>query len=76
MIKLEFSIDEVNQIMAALGNMPYVQVAALVDKIKSLHKQLGVPADKKIPAKMLNKAAKAPGKLGQRARLAKTLRGF
>ena len=35
MIKLEFSIDEVNQIMAALGNMPYVQVAALVDKIKS-----------------------------------------
>jgi hypothetical protein len=25
---------------------------------------------------MLNKAAKAPGKLGQRARLAKTLRGF
>ena len=35
MIKLEFSIDEVNQIMAALGNMPYVQVTALVDKIKS-----------------------------------------
>ena len=35
MIKLEFSIDEVNQIMAALGNMPYVQVVALVDKIKS-----------------------------------------
>ena len=35
MIKLEFSIDEVNQIMAALGNMPYVQVAALIDKIKS-----------------------------------------
>jgi len=35
MIQLQFSIDEVNQIMAALGNMPYVQVAALVDKIKS-----------------------------------------
>lgn len=42
----------------------------------SLKKQLGVPAEKKIPAKTLNKAAKAPGKLGQRARLAKTLRGF
>jgi hypothetical protein len=31
---------------------------------------------KTIPAKKLAKAAKAPGKLGQRARLAKTLRGF
>ena len=47
-----------------------------VKKPGALHKQLGVPADKKIPAKVLNKAAKAPGKLGQRARLAKTLRGF
>ena len=47
-----------------------------VKKPGALHKQLGVPADKKIPAKMLNKAAKAPGKLGQRARLAKTFRGF
>ena len=28
---------------------------------------------KKIPLKKLNKAAKAPGKLGQRARFAKTL---
>ena len=42
----------------------------------SLKKSFGVPADKKIPAKTLNKAAKATGKLGQRARLAKTLRGF
>jgi hypothetical protein len=47
-----------------------------VKKPGALHKQLGVPSDKKIPSKMLNKAAKAPGKLGQRARLAKTLRGF
>ena len=42
----------------------------------ALKKEIGVAADKKIPAKTLNKAAKAPGKLGQRARLAKTLRGF
>lgn len=42
----------------------------------ALHKQLGVPAEKKIPAKKLEAAAKKPGKLGQRARLAKTLRGF
>ena len=39
----------------------------------ALHKQLGVPAGEKIPAKKLAKAAKAPGKLGQRARLAETL---
>ena len=47
-----------------------------ISKPGALHKQLGVPSDKKIPAKTLAKAAKAPGKLGQRARLAKTLRGF
>lgn len=47
-----------------------------ISKPGALHKQLGVPEGKKIPAKTLNKAAKAPGKLGQRARLAKTLRGF
>lgn len=47
-----------------------------IKKPGALHKALGVPADKKIPAKALNKAAKASGKLGQRARLAKTLKGF
>ncbi len=47
-----------------------------IKKPGALHKALGVPADKKIPAKVLNKAAKASGKLGQRARLAKTLKGF
>jgi len=39
----------------------------------ALHRQLGVPRGQKIPAAMLEKAAKAPGKLGQRARLAQTL---
>ena len=42
----------------------------------ALHKQLGVPMGKTIPAKKLAKAAKAPGKLGQRARLAETLKGL
>jgi hypothetical protein len=42
----------------------------------ALHKQLGVPAGQKIPAKKLAAAAKKPGKLGQRARLAQTLKGF
>lgn len=44
-----------------------------VKKPGALRKQLGVPEGKKIPAKKLAKAAKAPGKLGQRARLAQTL---
>ena len=42
----------------------------------ALKKSLHVPMDKTIPAKKLEKAAKASGKPGQRARLAKTLRGF
>jgi hypothetical protein len=42
----------------------------------ALHKQLGVPAGQKIPAKKLAAAAKKPGKLGQRARLAQTLKKF
>lgn len=42
----------------------------------SLHKELKVPMGKKIPEKKLEKAAKAPGKLGQRARLAETLKGL
>jgi len=39
----------------------------------ALHKQLKVPAGQKIPAKKLTSAAKKPGKVGQRARLAQTL---
>ena len=42
----------------------------------ALREELGVPEGKKIPAKKLAKAAKAPGKLGQRARLAETLKGL
>lgn len=47
-----------------------------IKKPGALKAQLGVSEEKKIPAKKLEAAAKKPGKLGQRARLAKTLRGF
>lgn len=47
-----------------------------IKKPGALHKELGVPAGKKIPAAKLNAAAKKPGKEGQRARLAKTLKGM
>lgn len=39
----------------------------------ALHKELGVPKDKKIPKKKLDAAAKKPGVEGKRARLAETL---
>ena len=47
-----------------------------IKKPGALHKQLGVPEGKKIPTKKLAAAAKKPGKLGQRARLAETLKGM
>jgi hypothetical protein len=42
----------------------------------ALHKEMGVPQGKKIPQKKLQSAAKKPGLLGKRARLAETLKGF
>ena len=47
-----------------------------IKKPGALHKELGVPAGKKIPTKKLAAAAKKPGKIGQRARLAETLKGL
>lgn len=44
-----------------------------IKKPGALKKSLGVKKGEKIPAKKLEAAAKKPGKLGQRARLAKTL---
>lgn len=49
-------------------------IAGAISKPGALRSQLGVKGDKTIPAKTLAKAAKAPGKLGQRARLAQTLK--
>ena len=45
-----------------------------IKKPGALRKELGVKAGKTIPAKELAKAAKEPGKTGQRARLAQTLK--
>lgn len=47
-----------------------------IKKPGALKSALGVKAGKTIPASKLAKAAKEPGKMGQRARLAKTLRGL
>jgi len=47
-----------------------------IEKPGALSKQLGVPEDENIPAEKLAAAAKKGGKLGKRARLAMTLKGF
>ena len=44
-----------------------------IKKPGALHEQMGIPKGQKIPSKKLAAAAKKPGKLGQRARLAETL---
>lgn len=45
-----------------------------IKKKGSLRKSLGVKKGEKIPEKKLNAAAKKGGKMGKRARLAKTLK--
>ena len=47
-----------------------------IKKPGALKKELGVKADKKIPSSKLAAATKKPGKLGKRAVLAETLKGF
>jgi hypothetical protein len=47
-----------------------------IKKPGALRSSLGVKKGQKIPVKKLAAAAKKPGKMGQRARLAQTLRGF
>ncbi len=51
-------------------------IKGAIKKPGSLRKTLGVKPGKKIPAGKLAAAAKKPGKTGQRARLAKTLKRF
>lgn len=47
-----------------------------IKKPGALRASLGVKKGEKIPAKKLETAAKKPGKMGQRARLAQTLKGM
>ena len=51
-------------------------IQSAIKRPGALKKSLGVPMDKPIPAAKLEKASKAPGKMGQRARLAMTLKGM
>lgn len=51
-------------------------IAQAIRKPGALRKSLGIKKGEKIPASTLKKAAKKKGKMGQRARLAITLKGF
>jgi hypothetical protein len=51
-------------------------IADAIKKPGVLKKSMGVKKGEKIPAGKLAAAAKKPGKMGQRARLAQTLKGF
>ena len=54
----------------------WIQEALKPSTKGALRKSLGVKEGQNIPAGKLAKAAKAPGKMGQRARLAQTLKGL
>jgi hypothetical protein len=51
-------------------------IAGAIKRPGQLHRDLGVPQGEKIPASKINAAAKRDDKTGQRARLAKTLKGM
>jgi hypothetical protein len=51
-------------------------IAGAIKKPGALKAELGVKKGEKIPAKKLAAATKKPGKMGQRARLAETLKGM
>lgn len=51
-------------------------IKGAVKKPGQLHRDLGVPQGQKIPASKLDAAAKRGGKVGQRARFAKVMKGI
>jgi len=68
--------DNTDFLQFAEGGSTDKWIQGAIKKPGALHEQLGVPKGQKIPAKKLAAAAKKPGKLGQRARLAETLKGM
>ena len=56
------------------GKKKKLNIKKAIKKPGALRASLGIKKGKTIPKSVLNKAAKAPGKLGQRARFAKTLK--
>ena len=57
-----------------MAKKPEKWIGGAIEKPGALRKSLGVKKGEKIPAGKLAEAAKKPGKMGKRARLAQTLR--
>lgn len=72
-VKRKDNPDDVT-VYAKGGKTKFIQAA--IKKPGALRASLGAKKGEPIPAKKLAKAAKAPGKLGQRARFAQLLKGF
>ena len=51
-------------------------IAGAIKNPGALHRDLGIPEGQKIPLALIKTAAKRKDKVGERARLALTLRGF
>lgn len=69
-----YNADAINGVRVETVTEEKKWIAGAIKKPGALHKALHVPAEKKIPAGKLEKAAEAPGKMGKRARLAMTLK--
>lgn len=72
--KVSDAPDPKNASGFAKGGKNWIKGA--IKKPGALRAALGAKPGKSIPAGKLAKAAKAPGKLGQRARFAEVLKGF
>lgn len=68
--------DEYDEGISSDMNEEEKWIQKAIEKKGSLRKSLGIKKGEKIPMKKLDVAAKKGGKMGQRARLAKTLRGL
>lgn len=66
--------NEYLQGLLAEAERQHKWIQKAIKKPGALHKSLHVPEGEKIPAEKLAAAAKKPGKLGHRARLAQTLK--
>jgi hypothetical protein len=73
-VMMEMDSETIGNICEAKKPKKWIQKA--IKHPGALSKQLGVPEDENIPTSKLNKAAKAKGTLGKRARLAKTLKSL
>ena len=70
-----FGLDEALALMVNMSEeKDWIQGA--IKKPGALHREMGIPEGEKIPEAKLKAAAKKGGKLGERARLAMTLKGF